>query len=195
MQRFNIRLEGSTPLLFNRMTEEELEKLRTKDKKKFVAVPEPREVAQKKLYLTNDTQLPYLPADMLMACLINAGMFVKLDGKRQMSTSKSTLLPGFVTLEDHYMLIQTRDGQARWEVDMRQGRNPNTGDAICIIRPRFDNWAINFSMLIDTEQMEDSKIRDLVDIAGRRIGVGDFRPQRKGIYGQFRVGCWEAASA
>jgi hypothetical protein len=55
MQRFNIRLEGRTPLLVNRLTEEELLSIGGfVDKKKFKAPVEPREAAEKRLYLTTD---------------------------------------------------------------------------------------------------------------------------------------------
>lgn len=191
MQRFNVRLDGRTPLLINRLTEEELLRLHSKDKKKFTAPVEPREAARQRLYLNGDK--PFLPSTMVMSCFINGGLFLKLDGKRQMSSAKSTLLPGFISIEDAFMPIVHPDtGKAApWEVDMRQGRNPNGGEAVCIIRPRFDRWRINFSMLIDNKQIDPSRIRELVDISGTRMGLGDFRPQRKGIFGQFVVGCWE----
>lgn len=196
MQRFNIRLDGSTPLLINRLTEEELLIIgKFVDRKKFVAPTEPREAAAKRLYLTNDTKAPYIPTSMLMSCLINSGVYLKLDGKRQMSTAKSTLLPGFISLEDVYLPLldpATDKPSPAWEVDMRPGRNPNGGEAVCIIRPRFDSWRLQVSMLIDTKQIDAGRIRELVDIAGTRFGLGDFRPQRKGIYGQFKVGCWAA---
>ncbi len=194
MQRFNIRLEGRTPLLINKMSEDQLLALHTKDRSKFTASKDPRETANSKLYLTHDTKAPYLPSEMVMACFIGAGLYLKLDGKRQMSTAKSTLLPGFISIEQVYMpLLDPQNGKpAVWEVDMRQGRNPNGGEAVCIIRPRFDRWCFHFSLLVDTAQIDPSRIRELVDISGARLGLGDFRPQRKGVFGQFRVGCWEA---
>jgi hypothetical protein len=182
-------------MLLNRLTEEELMIIgKFVDKKKFTAPKEPREVAEKRLYLTEDKKQPYIPTNMLMSCFIQAGIYLKMDGKRQMSTAKSTLLPGFVSIEDMYiMIVQPGTKKAPvWEVDMRQGRNPNGGEAVCIIRPRFDKWCLNFSMQIDNDQIDPSRIRELIDIAGSRCGLGDFRPQRKGIFGQFKVGCWDA---
>jgi len=115
-------------------------------------------------------------------------------GKRQMSTKQSTLLPAFLTVEDPYLpLVGQEGGPAAWEVDMRQGRNPNGGEAVCIIRPRFDSWSIDLSLQIDADSIAESLIRQLVDIAGSRIGLGDFRPQRRGVFGKFRVDRWEAA--
>lgn len=193
MKRIKAKLRGVTPLLMNRMPDEQLLALHTKEKRKFTAPKEPRDAAELKLYRTREGA-PYLPVENLMAGLIAAGMYIKLDGKRQMSTKQSTLLPGFLTIEDPYLPLHGEKGKpAAWEVDMRQGRNPNGGEAVCVIRPRFDAWAMDVSLLVDADSIAETVIRELVDIAGARIGLCDFRPQRRGVFGKFRVDSWEAA--
>lgn len=193
MKRIEVEFEGSSPLFMNRMSLEQLELLRTKKRAKFVAPKDPRDEADPKVYRTEDGK-PYLPTENFVSCLIAAGLYIKLDGKRQMTTSKSTLLPGFMTVENPFLMLTNGNGNGHaptWEVDMRQGRNPNGGQAICIVRPRFDRWGFKAVMLMDDEQIAEDRIRELVDIAGSRIGLGDFRPQRKGIYGKFRVVSWK----
>ena len=62
-------------------------------------------------------------ARMLMAALINAGQYIRLDGKRQVSTAKSTTLPSFLELEDQELpLLYQEQG---WSVDWAGGVNPN----------------------------------------------------------------------
>jgi len=191
MKTIRVTLCGTSPLMMNRMTDEQLLALHTKDKKKFTSPKEPRDVAASRLYGTHDGK-PYLPTENLMACLISAGMYIKLDGKRQMSTKQSTLLPGFLTIGDPYLpLTDGSSKPATWEVDMRQGRNPNGGEAVCIIRPRFDRWTINATFSIDADSIAENVIRELVDIAGSRVGLCDFRPQRRGIFGKFKVNHWQ----
>jgi hypothetical protein len=191
MERIKTLLRGVTPLLMNRMPDDQLLALHTREKRHFTAPKEPREAAGTKLYRSADGT-PYLPTENLMACLIAAGMYIKLDGKRQMSTKQSTLLPGFLTIEDPYLPLRRDNSEpAVWEVDMRQGRNPNGGEAVCVVRPRFDVWSVDVSLLVDTESVAETTIRSLVDIAGARIGLCDFRPQRRGVFGKFRVDVWE----
>lgn len=190
MKHVEVTVRGVTPLLMNRMTDEQLLALHTKEKRKFTAPKEPRDAAALKVYQTRDGR-PYLPTENFMASLIAAGVYIKLDGKRQMSTAKSTLLPGFLTVEDPYLPLLDGDGKATaWEVDMRQGRNPNGGEAVCVVRPRFDTWVFSASLLVDGDSIAETVIRELVDIAGSRIGLGDFRPQRRGIFGKFKVIEW-----
>ncbi len=192
--RREIGITGITPLLMNRLSEETLESIRTKAKKaKTAAKPTPREECEPKVH-TREGQ-PALPTENLLSCLIAAGQYVRLDGKRQLSTAKSTMLPAFLSLEDPWIPVidpETRT-PATWEVDMRAGRNPNGGEAVCVCRPRFDRWTLKLTVQLDLSQIGEGVMRELFDIAGRRIGVGDFRPQRKGIFGQFRIDRWEAA--
>lgn len=191
MKRIEVAIKGTSPLLMNRMSPEQLLALHTGDKKKFKVRPQPREEAQSRAYLTEDG-IPYLPTENFMACLISAGMYIRLDGKRQMSTRTSTMLPGFLSIENPYLpLMGQNQSAATWEVDMRQGRNPNGGEAVCIIRPRFDQWLFSVSMLIDIDSIAEDVIRELIDVAGSRIGLGDFRPQRRGVYGKFKVTKWQ----
>lgn len=184
---------GTTPMLQNRMSEETLENIRTKAKKpkSSATARTPREDAAPKAYVDGEGQA-YVPTENLLACLIGAGSFVRLEGKRQVSSAKSTTLPGFLTLEEmHLPLFAPGSSEpATWEVDMRAGRNPNGGEAVCLCRPRFDRWAFKVTALVDTREVNPNLVRQIFDIAGKRIGLGDFRPARKGMFGQFRVDAW-----
>lgn len=182
----------------NRLTPETLENIRTKAKKsKNASRPAtPRLEAEPKVYRTKDGD-PYVPTENLLACLIAAGQSVRLDGKKQVSTAKSTMLPAFLTLEDLYLpLLDAPSGKPpAWEVDVRPGRNPNGGEAVCLCRPRFDKWCFTVHGTVDLDEIAMATVRELFDIAGKRIGLGDFRPQRKGIFGRFIVTRWEESAA
>jgi hypothetical protein len=194
LQRIEIDIEGVSPLLMNRLTAEELEGLRIKNRQTVKANPpkEAREQAKPRVYTRQDTGEPYIPTENFMSCLIAAGVFVKLDAKRQLTNAKSSLIPGLMTIDQtHLDLVNPLSGKtATWEVDIRQGRNPNGGEAVCLVRPRFDLWGFKVEAQLDTQQFDEQRFRDLVDMAGSRVGLGDFRPSRKGIYGRFKVVHW-----
>lgn len=185
--RMEIELTGRTPLMFNRLSIEELEKIRggTGRGTTKKEVLDKKVEAEMKLYKHNKKVV--MPAENLMACLIEAGRFVKVDGKKQLSTGKSTILSGMITLEEAFFNIDSKNG---WEVDFRAGRNQQ-GNVVALVRPRFDDWKFRFTLLIDLEQISEGIIRELFDIAGMRVGLCEFRPQKKGIYGQFLVTHWK----
>ncbi|HEY6272605.1 MAG TPA: hypothetical protein VIX19_11515 [Terriglobales bacterium] len=200
MERFQITLKGLPPgMLQNKMGINELLALRDKTgkKSKVAARPSLEEEAAAHIHYNGDGH-PCVPKDMLMATLINAGVFIRLDQKRQLSTKESSLLPGLLILEgDSYPLLLPGDGEestwglSPWRYEVRQGRNPNGGEAVCIVRPLFEKWAISFTGLLDTRELPEDTFLRLFGLAGSRIGIGDFRPQRKGTFGMFAITNWK----
>ena len=197
--RVTVAVSGITPLLMNRMTAETLEGIRRKTKKpKTQQRPEkPRDEAEPKVYVT-EKGAPYWPVENLFSCWVGAGQFVRLDGKRQVSTAKATVLPAFLTIEDPIILLVENPSDpeqewrpAEWEVDMRQGRNPNGGEAVCLVRPRFDKWGFRISVLVDTNEVGINIAREVIEQGGKRMGIGDFRPQRKGQFGKYQLIQWQ----
>lgn len=185
-------LTGVSPLLCNAMGEEQLLGLYTKEKAaKTASRPKPRELADSKVYRLK-SGAPCVPPRNLYAAFINSGKFVRLDGKRQISTATGTILTGMMMLApgDLAIVVPGTETAAAWEVDIQQGRNPNGGEAVCIIRPRFDEWEVRCELEIDQEVMPLKMARELVDLAGRRCGLGDFRPEKKGTFGRFVVTAW-----
>jgi len=188
----DVVVQGTTPVMMNAMSIEQLLNIRDHVKPpKNAAKPPIREEAESKLHRLPDGR-PHVPATALYACLINAGQFVRLDGKRQISTEKKTVLPSMMGLIDTVILLTKHDSEtpATWEVDIQRGRNPNGGEAVCIVRPRFDEWQLAFSLEVDQREMDLAKARDLVDIAGRRVGLLEFTPRHKGTFGTFKITKW-----
>lgn len=58
-------------------------------------------------------------------------------------------------------------------------------------RPMFDEWCVDFQIQIDTDLVGERLVRDILADAGKLVGIGDFRPARKGPYGRFTVTSWE----
>lgn len=56
-------------------------------------------------------------------------------------------------------------------------------------RPRFDRWALDFIVELDTEQVSPDQLRQLLDTAGRIVSLGDRRPK----FGRFEVKEFKAA--
>lgn len=199
MNRFHITLKGTSPIMPNRMSPEEVLGLRDKTNKKGKSAPRLtlEEEASRKLHRDGDGN-PCLPKHLVMATLINAGVFIRLDQKRQLSTKESSMLPGLLTLEgESYPLLKPGAGEesvwgfAPWRYEVRQGRNPNGGEAVCLVRPLFEEWGIHFTAILDTDELAEDTFLRLFQLAGRRIGFCDYRPQRKGVFGMFAVTRWE----
>ena len=53
-------------------------------------------------------------------------------------------------------------------------------------RAKFDpEWSCTFKVDVDDEQIDLGQLLEWLDIAGRQIGLGDWRPEKSGIFGRF----------
>jgi hypothetical protein len=50
---------------------------------------------------------------------------------------------------------------------------------------------LSFTIDVDPTLFSLGLVRKIVDDAGSRIGLGDFRPSCKGMFGRFTVVSWE----
>ena len=183
-----VEIEGMTPLLMNRFTEEAEVKISSgtsaavKPKSKL----SPREQAERKAYADENGNL-YLPGPNIFACLIQAGTFHKI-GKKAVTTLRSSLIPAGIALSEIVCPLNTKT----FEVDSRSVVIPATGGRIMCHRPRLDSWALKFTLEVDEDMFHPDFVRELVEDAGHKIGLGDFRPARKGPFGKFSITAWRA---
>ena len=155
----------------------------------------PREQAAAKLYMTDEPKpRPYVPAANLFANLVAAGSHIKV-GRSKLTTMKSSLVPAGVEIVEQMLPILPPGGDALesapYEVDSRGVVVPATGGRVMCHRPIFHAWQLRLTVVYDAETFDENVIRELFDIGGAKIGLGDFRPSRKGPYGKFLVTQWK----
>lgn len=145
----------------------------------------PQDQCKEKLY-TDDKGNLVMPADNMLKTIIDAGVFIKV-GRRQLSTRDTTIVTSFLSITDNYIPLESENG---WRVDSRGIVNQATkGRHICY-RPIFDDWKLQFTIDLDVGECQEKTARELIDRAGKCIGLGVMRPSRKGRYGQFKVIHW-----
>lgn len=189
--RIEVTIEGTSPLLMNKFTDAAQQKASSGKSGTMVGDRgTPREQAQSKLY-TNEAGEVGIPQPNLLRCFIDAGKFFKA-GRTKVTTQKSSILPGIIDI--HGVHIPLDDLDEAWYPDTRPVRIPATGGRILAHRPCFPKWRLSFEIELDTDEMSAAFFRDIVDAAGRKIGLGDFRPDCKGPFGRFVVVSWETES-
>jgi len=80
----------------------------------------------------------------------------------------------------------------KFEVDIRKATNHLKG-AVAVCRPRFDVWNTKFQIMVDTDIIDSDVAHQILSDAGRRAGIGSFRVNKSGHYGQFIVTKWKPA--
>ena len=192
MSQIKVEIVGESPFLMNRFTEAAAAKISAGSSTAITTGSKgtPREQAEPKLYTSADGA-PMIPGPNVFRGLIDAGTFHKA-GRRQLTTSKASLVPAGIQLMELECIVQNPfGGKVEWEVDSRSVVNPATGGRMMCHRPRFDAWKIAFTLKVDDRMFDDRICRALVDDLGSKIGIGDFRPARKGPFGRFNVTLWK----
>jgi hypothetical protein len=187
----DVEIQGTTPLLCNKFTDAAA--MSATNGTRVSAVGDkgtPQEQATARLYIGHDGK-PCIPQPNLFRCLIDAGTFFKA-GKGKVTTQKSSLIPACVEIVGIELPIIHKEN---WSVDTRAVRIPSTGGRILCHRPSFNDWKIQFTMSVDTDLISAKLVRELMDAAGKRIGLGDFRPACKGPFGKFVVNSWREHEA
>lgn len=183
----DVTIQGTTPLLCNKFGE--AFGLDTPAGAFKGDKGTPLEQAAAKLYIGHDKK-PIIPQPNLFRCLIDAGKFFKM-GKSTVTTQKTSLIPACVEIDGIELPLIHKEP---WQVDTRAVRIPSTGGRILCHRPSFHDWGLSFTLSVDTDMIGLKLIRELVDAAGKRIGLGDFRPATKGPFGKFCVTRWDERS-
>ena len=186
MQELQITIQGTTPLLLHRFTDE-AQMIATAGSRPSIAndAKSPQEQAEESLYL-DENGVSGIPGPNVMRCLIDAGKYLKV-GRTKATTQKSSLIPAAISIEELFLPISSTSD---WKVDTRPVRIPTTGGRISRHRPCYDDWGLSFHLQLDESVLTAKMLREILDLAGSRIGLGDFRPDCKGPFGKFKVTEW-----
>lgn len=178
MKTVSVTIAGLTPLIVNRFHEEAAAEATSgiHSRKEKLS---PEDDAASRLYIKND--IPFFPAENIRQSIIEAAKRHKI-GRRAATTDVAASI---------YVLPFELVLMGDWHVDSRAVVIPATGGRILRHRPMFDEWSIDFSLQVDTDLIDIRLIQAIVTDAGKLVGLGDFRPARKGPYGRFQIENWE----
>lgn len=193
MKQFKVRIGSLTPMLQHRMPDETLMGLLlgTSAKKKPTKDSSltPRDIAQKHIYQTENGQF-YFPSGYLSGAFLS----VASDYKQKNSARKSikSIAGGVFRLNSEICILldDKMNPLKTWEVDIKKGTNHQAG-AVAVCRPRFDKWFCEFEVTIDDSILEPEMAHQVLEDAGRRAGIGSFRVNKGGYYGQFEILLWK----
>lgn len=182
MKTVKVEIRGVTPLLIHRFNEASEQAKPTR--RQVVSQVNPLDEATKNAYIAPDGTY-YFSAFSIPNAMGNAGANHKMRGSRK---TLRFVVPSAVRVASDTITILNGDGPAkRFEVDGRPVTIPATKGRVMRYRPRFDCWGAVFNLHIDDMQLDLESAHQLLTEAGQSIGIGDFRPEKRGPFGTFRV--------
>ena len=121
----------------------------------------------------------YIPQEALYSMIINTAKQYKV---RRMSLA--TLLAGTMRVEPEKVPL----GTDKYEVDERAVVIQN--QRVLKGRAKLPNWKAKFQLVYNSKRLPegiDLTLKEILEDAGMRMGLLDYRPQHKGWFGTFAV--------
>ena len=174
-KRIDVEIRGLTPLLMNRLNPESLKtksRMRTQD---YSTATD----ALNSAYKTEAGDL-FIPQECVYSMIIGTAKQYRI--KR---TTLSSLLAGTMRVEPAQIMLGTK----KYEIDERAVVIQN--QRILKGRARIPlPWAVKFQLVLIAKYMPDGiepTLQEMLEDAGVRMGLLDYRPQHKGWFGTFEV--------
>ena len=180
MKKIKVTIEGTTPILFNRFRDTAIE---GKSKKRTGAIVDAD--IEDKLYKDEDGKVQ-LPSVYIKNALTEAGKQFKIQGKNKATYSK--IVGSSVDVLPFYIDFNAD----KYDVFRISAVNPMTKGRMMVSRPKFDKWSASFEIILNDDQVDISVMNEILEHAGKYVGVGDWRPEKKGMFGKFMVTSFKA---
>jgi hypothetical protein len=189
MSVFLAEVTGISPLMMHRW-EERQEDDGGGTRPMHIPRRDPRTEAEAVAYRHPDGFL-YLPGAAIARMLIEAG------GSHKDTRSKKSLkwiIPAACILLDDAISLRGPDQEllTDFEVDSRPVVIPSTKGRIMRHRPKVNPpWLLVFSIDVNLDLIDPATVHQMLTEGGLRLGIGDFRPEKRGPFGRFQVTRWE----
>jgi hypothetical protein len=133
---------------------------------------------ESKQYRNSDGKL-FIPETHIRGCLIEAAKNIKVKGKGKSTYSK---IIGYAVAIVPAQILHKKTALERYVVI---ATNPNTHGKNALCRPMLPEWEADFTIEYDSDEVPLEVLKECLDYGGKRVGIGDWRPQKKGVHGRF----------
>lgn len=176
-KRINVTIKGLTPLLMNRLNPESLKSKSRMRMQEYST----QDDAKKSAYMAiiDGKEQLYIPQEAIYSMMINTSKQFRIR-----RTSLSSVLAGTMRIEPEKIPLGTKEYVVDERAVVIQQQRVLKG------RAKLPEWKAHFQIVFDAGRLPDgieNTLRDILDDAGTRMGLLDYRPQHKGWFGTFEI--------
>jgi len=155
---------------------------RSSDGPKTKKIPTPEEEAKAGLYLDGEGHY-CIPSMSFRSSLLNSLKNKKIGKASAISVFQAAVF----NVDELSVLVDPGNEEplSAYRIDTRRAIVQRQG--ILRSRPRFDKWGCWLFLQIDEDITNAKQVEENLKIAGQIIGVGDFRIEKRGMFGKFAV--------
>lgn len=178
---------GISPLLMNNPA---TMKPTTRGETLGTNIPTPEAEAKAKVYRLESGGL-CIPASWITGAMQMASKGRKI-GK---FTARAIVSGAVFTTREFYPLIDPETSAPITEYVVDARRVVVKGNGVIRGRPKILRWAVDVELEYDEELIKPAVIDELLSIAGRVAGFGDYAPHDNGPFGRFKLLDWTPSPA
>lgn len=188
-ETIRVPIVGTAPLIVHNFSEKSKRQMleSQQGKKKLKAVRDPEAEYAAAFYRISDLDgtLRYgFPVTAFKAATIGAARFY--DKSVSMTALRQFLfMRGVLTDADPQQLVEI-SGEPRMREDVVRLGGPSRS-ADLRYRPEFPNWSAILEVTFVTSSISRQSVLSLIDAGGLGIGVGEWRPEKRGEFGTYAV--------
>jgi len=182
MYEVKVTIQGTVPIKFNKMSEEDIELM---DKGQRRKKDHAKELVKWKAKIPQDSKGYFIDSPMIRASVINGLVspvpLVSNKIKMNKPRAKATI---FVSPFNCYI-----DGKPDKEPDVTVTQNKNAigNPSVVVRRPIIREWKVTFDLQVMDDYLTEEVLREGVERAGRSHGIGSHRPD----FGRFEIVGWQ----
>ncbi len=188
-QTLRVPIRGTAPLIVHNFSEKSKRQMleAQQGKKKMKEARDPKaeyEAAFYRIAREDDVDGYGFPVTAFKSATVGAGRFygksVKMTELRQF-----IFMRGVLTKADPQQLIEIVGEPEMREDIVRLGGMSRSADLR--YRPEFREWSAVLTVTYVTSSLSQSSVLSLIDAGGLGIGVGEWRPEKRGEFGTYEI--------
>ena len=188
-ETMRVPIIGTAPLIVHNFSEKSkrqmLEAQQGKKKVKQVRDPQAEyEAAFYRIYDEDGIDRYGFPVTAFKACTTSAARFYGKDVSMT-ALRQFIFMRGRITKADPQQLVEIHGTPQMREDVVRLGGPSRSADLR--YRPEFPEWSAVLDVTYVTSSLSQSSVLSLIEAGGLGIGVGEWRPEKRGEFGTFRI--------
>jgi len=176
-EKIVVEIIGLTPLMMEKMDMDVVERYNLKKGKKLSEKDDKleEEKYETKKHFTDDGKIGFPSTGFLKGMVEVAPYIDGLDKKR---------VRGSIRIMNDIIPIKYKS-----EIkDIKWGKTSGiTKSPRKIIRPKYTDWSCKLEIVYNSTNISVEQVINLLNWAGFQMGIGGFRPEHSGTYGQYEV--------
>ena len=186
VQTASIKIKGLSPLIMHRWDEKAKQQMLDKQMKKTVrkGAKDPKAQYESSIYKLDDGRLGF-PSDAFKAAMVRGA---DLLGGKTIGMAMNRMRMGFF-VRGEYGTKDDRDlVPLKGKLSMREDMvrlNGKTSDIR--YRGQVQNWTAEITISYNASVVSFDQLANMLNVAGYGVGVGEWRPDKNGMFGRFEV--------